>query len=81
MLDRRKFPRLRSLKSAQIVFHPHWPPIDCVVRNFTADGACLEMQDPSNVPLAFDVMFTQGLIKLPSRQVWRSQTRIGVAFA
>jgi hypothetical protein len=80
MIERRKIPRLRSLKSAQIFFHRHWPPIDCVVRNLTADGACLEMAGPSNITLAFDLMFTQDRIERLSRQVWRSKTRIGVAF-
>lgn len=44
MLDRRQTPRLRSLKGARILFNPHWPAIDCVVRNLSRAGACLEMQ-------------------------------------
>jgi hypothetical protein len=80
MIERRKITRLRSLKSAQIIFHRHWPPIDCIIRNLTADGACLEMADSFSVTLAFDLIFTQGRIERPSRQVWRSKNRMGVSF-
>ena len=57
MLDRRRAPRLRSLKSARIDFNPHWPPIDCVVRNLSNLGACIEMDGEFNTSIEFDLTF------------------------
>lgn len=81
MLDRRRTARLRSLKSARVDFHPHWPTIDCVVRNFSDQGACIEMAGEFNTGLEFDVTFLTTREKRACRQVWRNENRLGVAFA
>jgi len=81
MLDRRQAPRLRSLKGARILFNPHWPAIDCVVRNLSRAGACVEMKGEFNTTLQFDLTFLQENETRTCRQVWRQGSRIGVAFA
>ena len=81
MLDRRKTQRLRSFKGARIVFHPHWPVIDCTVRNISGAGAFVEMQGEYNTSLEFELMFLQDNERRACRQVWRQGNRIGVAFA
>ena len=80
MLDRRKTPRLRSFKGARILFHPHWPAIDCTVRNLSGTGACVEMPGEFNTALQFDLAFLQEKETRACRQVWRQGNRIGVAF-
>jgi hypothetical protein len=80
MLDRRRAPRLRSLKSGRIDFHPHWPPIDCVVRNVSDLGACLELEGDHNTGVAFDLIFVTAQEKRVCRHVWRRDNRLGVEF-
>ena len=80
MLDRRRAPRLPSLKSARIDFNPHWPPIDCVVRNFSDLGACIEMAGGFNTSIEFDLTFVSARKTRSCRQVWRRDNRLGVAF-
>jgi hypothetical protein len=80
MLDRRRAPRIRSLKSARIDFNPHWPPIDCVVRNLSNLGACIEMDGEFNTSIEFDLTFQSAQEKRACRQVWRQDNRLGVEF-
>jgi hypothetical protein len=80
MLDRRRAPRLRSLKPARIDFNPHWPPIECVVRNLTDLGACIEMAGGFNTSIEFDLTFLSAQEKRACRQIWRHDNRLGVEF-
>ena len=80
MLDRRQSPRLRSLKGGRIRFNPHWPTIDCVVRNLSRTGACVEMAGEFNTTLEFELTYLQESEARTCRQVWRQGNRIGVAF-
>ena len=80
MLDRRQTPRLKSLKGARIMFNPHWPTIDCIVRNISPEGACIEMKGEFNTTLEFELTFLQEDEPRICRQVWRQSNRMGVAF-
>jgi hypothetical protein len=80
MLDRRRAPRLRSLKSARIDFNPHWPPIDCVVRNVSSEGACIELPGAFNTSIDFDLTFLGAQKQHACRQIWRRENRLGVEF-
>jgi hypothetical protein len=80
MLDRRRTPRLRSLKSGRIDFNPHWPQIDCIVRNVSDRGACIEMPGQFNTSLEFDLVFTTAQEKRACRQIWRRDNRLGVEY-
>jgi hypothetical protein len=76
--ENRKVQRLRTLKAAKIVLN-HGGVIDCVVRDMTPSGACLEVTSPIGIPDEF-LLANGGKTKWPCRAVWRSQKRIGVAF-
>jgi hypothetical protein len=80
MLDRRRAPRLRSLKSGRIDFNPHWPPIDCVIRDVSDTGACIEMAGEFNTSLEFELTFLTARETRMCRQVWRRDNRLGVVF-
>jgi hypothetical protein len=80
MLDRRRLPRIRSLKSARIDFNPHWPPIECVVRNLSEHGACIEMEGGFNTSIEFELTFLSAREKRACRQIWRQDNRLGVEF-
>lgn len=78
MDNHRKNQRSRMLKSAKIVVSPKAPKIECAVRNISADGACLEFSTTFGIPPNFE--FLLGGTRRDCRVVWRTDTRLGVAF-
>ena len=79
MADHRKHVRLRALKAAKIAFD-RAAVIDCLVRNQSVSGACLEVVSPVGIPDRFNLVFESDRITRPCRVVWRSATRIGISF-
>jgi len=51
--ERRAEPRLRTLKAGKIAFNNHFSLYDCVVRNMTKHGACIEVANTLGVPPVF----------------------------
>jgi hypothetical protein len=79
MDERRKSPRRRVLKSGTISFD-RGGPLDCVVRNISETGACLELERRVNIPDDFTLLIkTAKMIRL-CHVVWRAGRRIGVSF-
>jgi hypothetical protein len=79
MLDRRKSPRLRTLKSGSLTFGP-LPGMDCTIRNMSAGGACLELERRIALPGHFSLMIKPECIRRSCRLVWQASTRAGVQF-
>ncbi len=77
--ERRKAPRHRTLKGGSIAFN-RAGGIDCRVRNLSAIGACLEVTNQMGVPDQFVLVIASDHLSRPSRVVWRTATRLGVAF-
>lgn len=76
--DRRASPRRRVLKGAQISW-PYGIPVRCVVRNISATGAHIEVEDPV-VQNIFDLILDLDQSRHLCRVVWRKGSRIGVKF-
>jgi len=49
MIEKRASPRVRTLKRGSIVFGVA-STVDCVVRNLSETGACLEVASPIGIP-------------------------------
>lgn len=81
MLDRRRAPRFSTLRSVRIEMNSRWPTIDCVVRNISKQGACVEMSGEFNTTLEYDLVFLTAGEHRRCRQVWRRADRMGVEFA
>lgn len=79
MTEQRKKPRLRTLKSGSISFD-YASGIDCIIRNLSEAGACLEVDTPVGVPNAFTLIIKPELIKRQCQIAWRKARRIGVRF-
>ena len=77
MPERRTRKRLRTLKGAKIAFG-HGSTIDCVVRNFSGEGACLEVESPIGVPEKFILILDSVPEHHHCHVVWRTERRIGV---
>jgi hypothetical protein len=75
---RRKAPRARTLRTAQIVWLGG-DPVKCVVRNLSESGACLEVSEqiPRNT---FDLIFDFDQSRRYCWVAWREPTRMGVKF-
>lgn len=78
MDERRTSPRMRVLKSGKIIVAEKAPAILCTVRNVSASGACLQMDNHFGIPDAFAIVIDG--VQHPCRVAWRSSVRMGVAF-
>jgi PilZ domain len=78
MTENRASPRVRTLKGASIVFGGS--TVDCVVRNLSETGACLEVASPVGIPDDFTLQIKSEPTKRDCHVVWRSANRIGAYF-
>jgi hypothetical protein len=81
MQERRRYHRTQVQKPAKIIFRANYSLIDCVVRDVSIGGACLELANPATVPDEFDLTFDTARTLRACRVAWRSACRVGVAFA
>jgi PilZ domain len=78
MNDHRISPRRRMLKTGQIAFSDKVPKLECTVRNLSETGACLQISTTVGMPASF-ALFVDG-VRHSCQVVWRTETRLGVAF-
>ena len=78
--ERRNVARHRVLKGAHIAVQGSRAMIDCVVRNLSDRGACLNVESPIGIPDSFDLMLDDASVR-HCRVTWRKATQIGVEFA
>ena len=74
MDERRKAQRLRALKANRA------GGSNCRVRNMSAAGACLEVDSQIGIPDKFVLVVSYDKFQQPCHVIWRSETRMGVAF-
>ena len=79
--DRRAVQRTKVLRSAKIIVPRRSPVIHCTVQNITDVGACLKVANTFGVPATFDLTFEHGRTRRACRVVWRTDDKLGVAFA
>ena len=77
--EQRKSQRRRALKGATIAFE-RAAGIDCIVRNLSNAGACLEIVSPIGIPDEFTLVIPSDDVKQRCRVIWRAAHRIGVSF-
>jgi hypothetical protein len=79
MEERRKYPRTEVNQAAYV--SAGGSVMSCVVRNISAEGAAIEIDNPAFVPARFRlVMASDGFVRECS-VAWIQKNRIGVAFA
>jgi hypothetical protein len=78
MNEHRINPRRRVLKSGQIIVSDKAPKLECTVRNLSKTGACLQISTTYGMPANFSFIIDG--VHRPCRVVWRTDTRLGVAF-
>ena len=78
MNEHRLSPRHRVLKTGHIAFSEKVPKLECTVRNLSDTGACLQISTTTGMPASFDLIVDGA--RHTCRIVWRTETRLGVAF-
>lgn len=78
MDDRRRYPRMRVLKSGKIIVGEQSPAIPCIVRNVSVYGACLQVDHETSIPEAFTIVIDG--IQHACRVAWRTSPRLGVSY-
>src|SRR6202167_2056111 len=72
--------RIRSFLRAQIIFNNRMSTIDCIIKNISATGARIALNDRLAVPTGFDRYIRQKGRAHHARLVWRDRDSIGVEF-
>ena len=74
----RQRPQGRISSIAKIFFEPKAPVIECILVDYSAGGACLQLEKFVTLPERFEVLY--GTTRKRCRVVWKRGLRIGVAF-
>ena len=54
--------------------------MDCVVRNFSENGACVEFDSSARIPDEINLTISQRGRSYLARMIWRQANRVGLAF-
>ncbi|MBV9556227.1 MAG: PilZ domain-containing protein [Pseudolabrys sp.] len=79
MEERRQYPRHKVLKGG-MVFCDGVGSIDCVVRNLSDFGACIEFSGATRPADTFDIIIKPETHRRTCQAIWRKDNRIGVRF-
>lgn len=80
MNDRRRDTRNRTLLGGKIIFNNRQSVIDCIVRNRSDTGACLQLNDTAGMPPSFELLIDGESENRNCQVVWQSDTRAGIEF-
>jgi diguanylate cyclase (GGDEF)-like protein len=81
MDERRIVKRGRTLLGGKLVFNTGRSVIDCVVRNMSNDGACVEVENPAGLEGDVHLLIAGESVPRPCRIAWKTLKRLGLAFA
>jgi diguanylate cyclase (GGDEF)-like protein len=80
MEERRRTPRTRSLRAGKVLLNDRRSVIDCVVRNLSQGGACVQVASIVGIPAVFELLIDGERESRACTTVWQAHNRIGVAF-
>lgn len=78
--EKRASDRIRSFLRAQIIFNNRMTTIDCIIKNISASGARVALNDTLAVPTEFEIYIPQRGCSHHARLVWRDKDSIGIDF-
>jgi diguanylate cyclase (GGDEF)-like protein len=79
MQDRRQESRHSVLKVGKIIFNNKQSVFDCLIRDLSDSGACLQVNNSLDIPPEFELHIHGEASVRPTRLVWITDTRAGVA--
>jgi hypothetical protein len=80
MSEQRNQSRQRVFKAGKIVVKQGASVFDCIVRNLSDDGACVDLGTTLGVPDCFVLNIEADRTSRLCQVVWRTERRIGVRF-
>jgi hypothetical protein len=80
MLDRRQSVRDRLILGGVASINDRGSTMDCVVRNMSEGGACVEFDETAKLPDEMRVTVTLKGCSFFARTRWRQAGRVGLAF-
>ena len=80
MQDRRERVREKVFFGGVAEFNERGSTVDCVVRNFSETGACIEVDTPTRVPEEMQLTIARKGRSFLARMIWRQANRVGLAF-
>jgi hypothetical protein len=78
MEEKRKYPRTEINETAYV--SSGGSVLRCVVRNISAEGAAIDVENPAFVPPHFRLVMDNGSTVRECRIAWLQKNRIGVTF-
>jgi PilZ domain len=79
MQDRRQSAREKVLFGGVAEISEGGPVVNCVVRNFSEDGACVEFNSPQHIPDAMNLAIARKGRSYLATMIWRQANRVGLA--
>jgi hypothetical protein len=80
MLDRRQSVRDRVILGGVASINDRGSTMDCVVRNISEGGACVEFHETAKLPDEMRVAITPKDCSFFARTMWRRAGKVGLAF-
>jgi hypothetical protein len=80
MLDRRQSVRAKALLGGVAAFNNSGSSMECVVRNMSEGGACIEFGDVAKLPEELSLTIARKGRSFLARMVWGRGNRAGLAF-
>jgi PilZ domain-containing protein len=80
MLDRRQSPRDKVLYGGVAEINERGSTMDCVVRNVSEAGACVEFNQAAKLPEEMRLTISRKGRSFLARMIWRQANRVGLAF-
>ncbi|MBO0905801.1 PilZ domain-containing protein [Jiella sonneratiae] len=78
--ERRAAPRMRVLKRAKLIFNNGFSTFDCIVRNISATGALLTIDDSVHLPKDFRIRIGEEPATRPAELIYRRSMFAGIRF-
>jgi hypothetical protein len=80
MIERRQNARARVIYSGVIAFNERQSTMDCVVRNFSDNGAKVEFENAALLPDEINLVIARKSRAFSAKIIWRQPHAAGVAF-
>jgi hypothetical protein len=80
MLDRRQSVRDKVLYGGVAEINERGSTMDCVVRNFSDHGACVEIDSTTELPAQMNLTVARKGRSFLARLIWRQANKVGLAF-
>jgi hypothetical protein len=80
MEERRRLTRHVVMKPAKIGFDDQSSLVDCIVRDLSSGGACLQFPAPLQTSESFELSLDNFRSTRACRVAWRQTDRLGVCF-